>query len=79
MAHIMAAGMGGIRTAGDLVAWMQMTRQMKIAEARQYVASKLGIGEPGRVGVGRLLFLSAKVLPKAMVREFNAPYYCHKC
>ena len=39
----MAAGMGGIRTAGDLVAWMQMTRRMKIAEAKQYVANKLGI------------------------------------
>ncbi len=43
IAHIMAAGMGGIRTAGDLVAWMQMTRKMKIAEAKQYVADKLGI------------------------------------
>jgi len=42
-AHIMAAGMGGIRTAGDLVAWMQMTRKMKIAEAKTYVADKLGI------------------------------------
>ena len=39
----MAAGMGGIRTAGDLVAWMQMTRKMKIAEAKKYVADKLGI------------------------------------
>ena len=39
----MAAGMGGIRTAGDLVAWMQMTRKMKIAEAKTYVADKLGI------------------------------------
>ena len=35
--------MGGIRTAGDLVAWMQMTRKMKISEAKQYVADKLGI------------------------------------
>ena len=43
VAHIMAAGMGGIRTAGDLVAWMQMTRRMKIDEAKQYVADKLGI------------------------------------
>ena len=43
VAHIMAAGMGGIRTAGDLVAWMQMTRRMKINEAKQYVADKLGI------------------------------------
>jgi hypothetical protein len=42
-AHIMAAGMGGIRTAGDLVAWMQMTRRMKIHEAKGYVAGKLGI------------------------------------
>ena len=43
IAHIMAAGMGGIRTSGDLVAWMQMTRKMKIAEAKQYVADKLKI------------------------------------
>jgi len=43
MAHIMAAGMGGIRTAGDLVAWMQMTRKMKIADAKEYVADKLKI------------------------------------
>ena len=35
--------MGGIRTAGDLVAWMQMTRKMKINEAKSYVAEKLGI------------------------------------
>ena len=35
--------MGGIRTAGDLVAWMQMTRKMKINEAKAYVANKLGI------------------------------------
>ena len=39
----MAAGMGGIRTAGDLVAWMQMTRKMKIDAAKQFVAGKLGI------------------------------------
>jgi len=42
-AHIMAAAMGGMRTAGDLVAWMQMTRKMKIAEAKAYVAKKLGV------------------------------------
>ena len=43
IAHIMASGMGGIRTAGDLVAWMQMTRKMKIQDAKAYVAKKLGI------------------------------------
>ncbi len=43
LAHIMASGMGGIRSAGDLVAWMQFSRKMKIHEAKQYVANKLGI------------------------------------
>lgn len=43
IAHIMASCMGGIRTAGDLVAWMQMTRKMKIQEAKQHVASKLKV------------------------------------
>ena len=43
IAHIMASCMGGIRTAGDLVAWMQMTRKMKIGDAKAYVADKLGI------------------------------------
>ena len=35
--------MGGIRTSGDLVAWMQITRRMKIHEAKAYVAKKLKI------------------------------------
>jgi dimethylamine--corrinoid protein Co-methyltransferase len=43
MAHIMASCMGGIRTSGDLVAWMQITRRMKIHEAKAYVARKLNI------------------------------------
>lgn len=43
ISHIMASCMGGIRTAGDLVAWMQMTRKMKINAAKAYVAEKLGI------------------------------------
>ena len=43
IAHIVASGMGGIRTSGDLVAWMQMTRNMKISEAKHYVADKLGV------------------------------------
>ena len=41
--HIVAAGMGGIRTAGDLVAWMQMARRMKLADAKAYVADKLWV------------------------------------
>lgn len=43
IAHIVAAGMGGIRTTGDLVAWMQLTRKMKIAAAKNHVAEKLGV------------------------------------
>jgi hypothetical protein len=43
VSHIMAAGMGGLRTAGDLVAWMQMSKKMKLPEAKQYVAEKLGV------------------------------------
>ena len=41
--HIVTAGMGGMRTAGDLVAWMQMSRRMKLADAKNYVAEKLKI------------------------------------
>ena len=36
--------MGGLRTAGDLVARMQLTRRMRIPEAKAYVADKLGVG-----------------------------------
>jgi dimethylamine---corrinoid protein Co-methyltransferase len=41
-AHSQASGMGGMRTAGDLVARMQMTRRMRLKEAKAYVADKLG-------------------------------------
>jgi dimethylamine--corrinoid protein Co-methyltransferase len=39
----MTSGMGGMRTSGDLVARMQMTRGMKIEEAKKFVADKLGV------------------------------------
>ena len=41
--HGVVAGMGGIRTAGDLVMWMQMTRKMRLPEAKKYVAEKLKV------------------------------------
>jgi len=41
--HAHASGMGGMRAAGDLVARMQMTRGMRIQEAKAYVAEKLGV------------------------------------
>jgi dimethylamine--corrinoid protein Co-methyltransferase len=43
ISHALASSMGGIRTAGDLVARMQLTRKMRLDEAKQYVAGKLGI------------------------------------
>ena len=42
VSHALASGMGGIRTAGDLVARMQL-RKMRLPEAKQYVADKLGV------------------------------------
>jgi len=44
MAHSLASSMGGIRTAGDLVARMQL-RKMRLPQARRYVAERLGVGE----------------------------------
>ena len=41
-AHALASGMGGMRTAGDLVARMQMSRGLRLPQAKQYVADKLG-------------------------------------
>jgi dimethylamine---corrinoid protein Co-methyltransferase len=41
--HALASGMGGMRTAGDLVARMQMTRGMRLDQAKKYVAGKLGV------------------------------------
>ena len=42
-AHAMASGMGGMRTAGDLVARMEMAKGMRIKEAKEYVAGKLKV------------------------------------
>ncbi len=41
--HSLASGMGGIRTAGDLVARMQL-KKMRLPQAKRYVADKLGVG-----------------------------------
>ena len=42
-AHAVISGMGGLRTAGDLVARMQLNRGMRIEAAKKYVAEKLGV------------------------------------
>ena len=43
ISHIMASGMTGMRAAGDLVARMQFSKNMRINEAKEYVAKKLGV------------------------------------
>jgi dimethylamine--corrinoid protein Co-methyltransferase len=44
VAHAQASGMGGMRSAGDLVARVQMAKKLRINEAKKYVADKLKIG-----------------------------------
>jgi len=46
IAHAVASSMGGIRTAGDLVARMQLSRKMRLPQAKEYVAGKLGVTVP---------------------------------
>jgi dimethylamine--corrinoid protein Co-methyltransferase len=43
VAHGIASGIGGMRAAGDLVARMQVSRGMRIDDAKRYVAGKLGV------------------------------------
>jgi dimethylamine--corrinoid protein Co-methyltransferase len=43
IAHIMASGMTGLRAGGDLVARMEFAKKMKIKEAKEYVAKKVGV------------------------------------
>jgi hypothetical protein len=66
-AHATACGMNGLRAAGDLVARLQMTRGMRLPEAKRYVAERLGVGETdlsdcvamqevrGELGLGRII------------------------
>jgi len=42
-AHELAAGMCGIRTAGDMVLRVQLAKGLKINAAKTYVAEKLGV------------------------------------
>jgi dimethylamine--corrinoid protein Co-methyltransferase len=44
VAHAQASGMGGMRSAGDLVARVQLAKKLRIGEAKKYVADKLKVG-----------------------------------
>jgi hypothetical protein len=85
-AHANAAGMGGMRTAGDLVARLQMTRGTRLPEAKRYVADKLHVApvdlsDPlvmhelrGELGLGRIPYGGSGVspsLPLAMEAKFR--------
>lgn len=41
--HSQASGMGGIRTAGDLVARVQLAKGLRLPQAKEYVAGKLHV------------------------------------
>ena len=83
--HALAAGMGGMRTAGDLVARLQMSRGMRLTEAKEYVAAKLGCSVVdrsdsyameqirGEKGLGRILDHSNlhPGQPNAMMAKFR--------
>ncbi|MDK2826509.1 MAG: hypothetical protein PWQ44_1689 [Methanolobus sp.] len=43
ISHIMTSGMSGIRAAGDLVARMELSKSMRVGEAKDYVAKKLDV------------------------------------
>lgn len=43
VSHGVASGMGGLRAAGDLVARLEITRGMRLAEAKAYVAERVGV------------------------------------
>ncbi len=73
MAHTMASGMGGIRTAGDLVAWMQLSKKMRIAEAKRYVAGKLGIPVPKLTDEDTMYALRKKLGIGTVTRKAGEP------
>jgi dimethylamine--corrinoid protein Co-methyltransferase len=80
-AHIMTSGMSGIRAAGDLVARMEFAKSMRIKEAKEFVARKLGV-TPGdlsdehimrdlREELGLGVITSVAGAPKGLAAKMN--------
>jgi dimethylamine--corrinoid protein Co-methyltransferase len=84
-AHANASGMGGMRAAGDLVARLELTKGMRLAQAKEYVAERLGV-EPAALsdpiamadvraglGLGRIVTFEATYPgePNAIEAKFN--------
>ncbi len=85
LAHTLASGMNGLRAAGDLVARMQMTRGMRLKEAKLFVADRLGVSTRelsdsvvmrevrGELGIGGISDLEDECVgdASAMEAKFN--------
>jgi dimethylamine---corrinoid protein Co-methyltransferase len=84
-AHANASGMGGMRAAGDLVARLELTKGMRLTQAKEYVAERLGV-EPAalsdpiamadvraELGLGRIVTFEATYPdePNAIEAKFN--------
>ncbi len=73
--------MGGMRTAGDLVARVQLTKKLRITEAKQYVADKLKVGvdelsdpivmSEVRADLGFGIMMPLGGVPKGLECKFN--------
>ena len=73
--------MNGLRAAGDLVARMQLTRGMRLPEAKSYVAQRLGVAASdlsdcvamqevrGELGLGRIIDSEATFAGAAQAME----------
>jgi len=73
--------MNGVRAAGDLVARMQLTRGMRLPEAKNYVAGRLRVAEAdlsdcvamqelrGELGLGRIIDSEATFADAASAME----------
>jgi dimethylamine--corrinoid protein Co-methyltransferase len=81
IAHAQASGMGGMRTAGDLVARVQLAKGYRIREAKAYVAERLKVSTADLVdpvvmaevrtdlGLGTMMPLGGT--PKGIECKFN--------
>jgi len=72
-AHLQASGMGGIRTAGDLVARMQIQKKMRLKEAKEYVASKLHVSVADLADEVAMRELREELNISTVYMGYNAP------
>jgi dimethylamine--corrinoid protein Co-methyltransferase len=81
VAHAEASGMGGMRTAGDLVGRVQLAKKLRINEAKKYVADKLKLGvdelsdpvimSEVRTDLGFGIMMPLGTTPKGLECKFN--------